>query len=260
MYDTLIKLFQEYLAGWTWEEWQAAGSSDREEIVVNALADLGPDLSIEVDEAYDLFYDWAAGLTPEDFGLTEALRIVSDPDILYHATEAVPLYKIYSSDVLKGSVNTHANINAVCLTTDEGYTIYGYPCKIQLSRQRLLDDGYEFIPFDEFEDDPDCAGESEERVYGDIENITKYTTAIYIDWDSIPIAQSADGDFVSGPVYDEDNSEDEEWSLAYSDLRKLLDDLKAKGIKVTEKGSPMYGEYYLDASGRLQYGELPRLG
>ena len=65
MYDTLINLFQEYLVGWSWEEWQAAGSSDREEIVVNALADFGPDM--DVDEAYDLFYDWAAGLAPEDF-------------------------------------------------------------------------------------------------------------------------------------------------------------------------------------------------
>jgi hypothetical protein len=63
--ETLIPLFQEYLSGWSWEEWQAAGSSDREEVVVNALADLGPEMDVE--EAYDLFYDWSAGLTPEDF-------------------------------------------------------------------------------------------------------------------------------------------------------------------------------------------------
>lgn len=63
--ELLTDLFYEYLAGWTWEEWQAAGVSDREEVVVNALADYGPD--IYVDDAYDLFYDWAAGLTPEDF-------------------------------------------------------------------------------------------------------------------------------------------------------------------------------------------------
>lgn len=64
--DELIALFQKYLQGWSWEEWQAAGASDREEIVVNTLADLGPDMDIE--EAYDIFYDWSAGLTPADFG------------------------------------------------------------------------------------------------------------------------------------------------------------------------------------------------
>ena len=63
--ETLVTVFMSYLQDWSWEEWQAAGSSDREEIVVNALADLGPD--IDVEEAYDIFYDWAAGLTEEDF-------------------------------------------------------------------------------------------------------------------------------------------------------------------------------------------------
>jgi hypothetical protein len=76
--EQLIKLFQEYLAGWSWEEWQAAGSSDKEEIVVNAIADLGPSMNIDVEEAYDIFYDWAAGLTESDFALelTEANGIV----------------------------------------------------------------------------------------------------------------------------------------------------------------------------------------
>ena len=76
--EQLINLFQEYLAGWSWEEWQAAGSSDREDIVVNAIADLGPSMTIDVEEAYDIFYDWVAGLTESDFGseLTEANSIV----------------------------------------------------------------------------------------------------------------------------------------------------------------------------------------
>ena len=73
----LINLFKEYLKGWSWEEWQAAGSSDKEEVAVNAIADLGPE--IDIDEAYDLFYDWAAGLTEADFteSITEATE--SDP-------------------------------------------------------------------------------------------------------------------------------------------------------------------------------------
>lgn len=75
MTEQLIKLFQEYLTSWSWEEWQAAGSSDREEVVVNAIADLGPSINIDVEEAYDLFYDWAAGLTEADFGLKESNNI-----------------------------------------------------------------------------------------------------------------------------------------------------------------------------------------
>lgn len=69
-YETLISLFQEYLSGWSWEDWQAVGSSDREEVVVNALADLGPEMDVE--EAYDIFYDWSAGLTPEDFEVSDS--------------------------------------------------------------------------------------------------------------------------------------------------------------------------------------------
>lgn len=193
----------------------------------------------------------------ETDSVEEALRVVSDPDILYHATEAVPLYKIFSGDCLKGSVNEKAGINAVCLTTDSRYTIYKYPCKIQLSRQRLVDDGYELLPYDEFADDTTGRGESEERILGDINNISKYVTHIYIDWTNISIAQSARGDYVSGPIYDKVGSESEEWPLKLSDFRKLLRDLKAKGIRILTKGTPMQGEYYLDNDGTLNYGEMP---
>ena len=77
MEERLIEIFKEYLPAWSWEEWQAAGSSDREEIVINAIADLGPE--VDIDEAYDIFYDWAAGLTEADFGetITEASRSVA---------------------------------------------------------------------------------------------------------------------------------------------------------------------------------------
>lgn len=87
----LINLFYKYLEGWSWEEWQAAGSSDREEVAVNAIADLGPE--VDVEEAYDIFYDWAAGLTEADFGdlITEdtdddpygygPYKTFSDPDL-----------------------------------------------------------------------------------------------------------------------------------------------------------------------------------
>jgi hypothetical protein len=93
MEERLIELFKEYLPAWSWEEWQAAGASDKEDIVINALADLGPDMPIEVDEAYDIFWDWAAGITEADFGrkITESTtedpygygpyKTFSDPDL-----------------------------------------------------------------------------------------------------------------------------------------------------------------------------------
>jgi hypothetical protein len=79
MEERLIEIFKEYLPAWSWEEWQAAGASDKEDIVINALADLGPDMTIEVDEAYDLFWDWAAGITEADFGRKITESTAEDP-------------------------------------------------------------------------------------------------------------------------------------------------------------------------------------
>lgn len=261
MYDAvaeqLVELFQEYLTGWSWEDWQSTGSADKEEIVANAIADLGP--AIEVEEAYDIFYDWAAGLTPADFGdsttesLTEAQRVVTDPDLLYHATEAVNLYNIFQEDTLRGNVNTKAGINAVCLTSDKRYTIYKYPCKIELSRSRLTADGYKFVPYDEFEDDLTGRGESEERVIGDITELSKYTTALYIDWTRIAIANSSRGEVMAGPKYDKRNNEGEVWPLLLSDFIAMLRRLKAKGVRILTKGQPMKDVYEVTDNGKLIY-------
>jgi hypothetical protein len=65
--ERLIKSFWDYLSGWSWEEWEAAGSAEKEEIVTNALADLGPGADFDIEEAYDLFYEWAEGLTKDGF-------------------------------------------------------------------------------------------------------------------------------------------------------------------------------------------------
>lgn len=65
--ERLVKLFWDYLSGWSWEEWEAAGAAEKEEIVTSALADLGPGVDFDVEEAYDLFYEWAEGLTKDGF-------------------------------------------------------------------------------------------------------------------------------------------------------------------------------------------------
>lgn len=191
--------------------------------------------------------------------LYEAKRVVHDVDVLYHYTNPLPFFKIFTEGTLRGDINT----KAVCLTTDREYIIYDYPCGIQFSRNKLLADGYELVPFDEFDDDPYGDGESEERIYGNIEDVSKYVTAVYINWRGrdeaeISVVQSPDGDRIGDSKYDDMGEMlDETYELKVSDFRSLLDQLKAKGIKVVEKGSPMYGEYYLDYDGKLHYGEMP---
>ena len=501
MEERLIEIFKEYLPAWSWEEWQAAGSSDKEDIVINALADLGPDMPIEVDEAYDLFYDWCAGLTEADFrsgleegnkitgrfadggmglarninmavtpeerarvaaenearrqrqaeleaerraraqeknkqlaiqraedaiakgvvdeynrenrlsilstknpdvypaidpetkelvfdmegkkriidpilsqvsadreakkaaekeaakraaerraaekpityylypevvingetmrspdgtrvvgqdnlvrvakevareelawvnterkfyvagghpfnwdgvitiisenpdgtetpfrsfkvrtneGLEEAVRVVSDPDVLYHATEVGPFYDILNSGVMLHDVRNEGGVHAICFTTDDNYTIYGYPCKMKFSRSKLEQGGYELYPVDEFEDDEYGSGESEERCDEDINDVRKYVTEVIIDWEFIAVAQDGDDCRLSTGEYDEDGNESDNWDLKLSDFRALLDSLRASGIKVVEKGQPQVNDdYWFDETGEFKYGREP---
>ena len=501
MEERLIEIFKEYLPAWSWEEWQAAGSSDKEDIVINALADLGPDMSIEVDEAYDIFYDWAAGLTEADFGsnlnegnkitnrfadggmglarhidmrvsaaeierklqaererkaraaeraaeekaaalekrrqlaiaraedaiakgvideyneanrvsilssfkdnvcpaidpetkelvfdmegkrrilasiiqrveaekeakkaaekeaakkaaerraaekpityylypevvingetmrspdgtrvvgqdnlvrvakevareelawvnterkfyvagghpfnwdgvitiisenpdgtetpfrsfkvrtnesLEEAVRVVSDPDVLYHATEVGPFYDILNSGVMLHDVRNEGGVHAICFTTDDNYSIYGYPCKIKFSRSKLEQGGYELYPVDEFEDDEYGSGESEERCDEDINDVRKYVTEVIVDWEFIAVAQDGDDYRLSTGEYDEEGNESDNWDLKLSEFRALLDSLKASGIKVTEKGQPEADDdYWFDETGEFKYGREP---
>jgi hypothetical protein len=462
MEERLIELFREYLPAWSWEEWQAAGTSDKEDIVINALADLGPEMPIEVDEAYDIFYDWVAGLTEADFntGLTEsaqkqykityredgvsksftvwasskaeaeqkawsqvdadsvwvtelkeefegslsdfdgdpsellrsfaneysysgyaddlacisnrscpskvtidsnkeaeqaairkskedaqlqakclaaaqkaietgdieiynrgrwsrfiltkdfcpavdpetlelvydpvrkseiynqarsayfkrqseyrsnyaarrkaktvgnideAIRVVSDPDVLYHATEVGPFYDILNSGVMLHDVRNEGGVHANCFTTDDNYSIYGYPCKIKFSRSKLEQDGYDLYPVDEFEEDEYGRGESEERCDEDINDVRKYVTEVIIDWEFIAVAQDGADYRLSTGEYDEEGNESDNWDLKLSDFKALLDSLKASGIKVVEKGQPEANdEYWFDENGEFRYGE-----
>jgi hypothetical protein len=186
--------------------------------------------------------------------LYEAKRVIHDVDVLYHFTNPTPFLKIFSNDTLRADVN----LKAVCLTTDRNYRIYGYPCGIQFSRKKLLDDGYEIVPFDEFADDPEAAGESEERIYKNIEQLSKYVTAVHIYWQGsrddaeIAIARSSQGPRICDAVYDERGNENESYDLMLKDFTDLLSTLKSKGIKVLEYGTPHAG-YYLTDNGRLEY-------
>lgn len=63
--NIIIQMFWDSLDGWDWDTWNSTGSSDRESIVVDAINELG--LTTDIDEVYDLFYDWSSGLTEESF-------------------------------------------------------------------------------------------------------------------------------------------------------------------------------------------------
>jgi hypothetical protein len=186
--------------------------------------------------------------------LYEAKRVIHDVDVLYHFTNPTPFLNIFSNDTLRADVN----LKAVCLTTDRNYRIYGYPCGIQFSRKRLLDDGYDIVPFDEFAADPEAAGESEERIYKNIEQLSKYVTAVHIYWQGskddaeIAIAQSSQGPRICDAIYDERGNENESYDLMLNDFIDLLNALKSKGIKVLEYGTPHAG-YYLTDEGHLEY-------
>lgn len=187
--------------------------------------------------------------------LYEAKRVIHDVDVLYHFTNPTPFLKIFKEDCLRADVH----LEAVCLTTDRDYQIYGYPCGIQFSRSKLTQAGYDLVPFDEFEDDPESRGESEERIYGNVNNMSNYVTAVYINWENISLVQSAEGDRIADAIYDEQGNEDETYDLMLEEFRSLLSELKGRGIRVVEKGSPVTGEYYLAADGTLQYGQMPAL-
>lgn len=185
--------------------------------------------------------------------INEAKRIISDQDILYHWTNPTPLVQIFTENTLRADIH----LKAVCLTTDENYKIYGYPCGIQFSRERLLAAGYELELFDEYEDDFDSPGESEERIYKNIENVSDYVTAVHINWEHIAVVRSKDGDRIADATYDEQGNEDETYDLRLNNFMSILESLKAKGINIIQEGEPEYDEYYLDDNGKLGYGKMP---
>lgn len=185
--------------------------------------------------------------------LKETVRVISNPDTLYHWTNPTPFTKIFTENCLRADVN----MKCVCFTTDKDYMLYEYPCGLKFSREKLLEAGYELEEVDEFDYDPDGIGESEERIYKNITNVTDYVTAVGINWEHISVVQSKEGDRIADASYDEYGDELENYDLFLDDFYKLLDSLKAKGIKVVEKGKPQIDEYYLDDNGKLKYGKMP---
>jgi hypothetical protein len=186
--------------------------------------------------------------------LSESTQIISDPDSLFHYTDTLALFNIFDDNALRADVHG----KGVCFTTDRDYTIYGYPCGIRVSRKKLEAAGYELEHYDEFPDQPG-RGESEERVYNTITNLTDYVTFVYIDWSNIALIPSSSGWRVIGAKYDDLPSEipeTDDFSMYIEDFTDLLQWLRNKGIKVSEIGEPYYDRrHYLEDDGTIIYGD-----
>ncbi len=190
----------------------------------------------------------------QEDSLSEATRVISDLDALFHYTEPLALFNIFDDNALKADVHG----DGVCFTTDRDYTIYGYPCGIRVSRKKLEQAGYVLEPYDEFPDEHG-RGESEERVYKTITNLTDYVTFVYVDWAHISIIPSSSGWRIVGAKYDNlapEIPEEDDFSLYIEDFQDLLQWLRNKGIKVSEIGEPVFDRMqYLEDDGTILAGE-----
>ncbi len=63
--DKLIDFFWESIKGMQWDVWCDTSTADKERIAVDAIVELG--LSEDVNEVYDLFWEWADGLEEDSF-------------------------------------------------------------------------------------------------------------------------------------------------------------------------------------------------
>ena len=64
--EMLVSKFWEGIENLSWEDWCELSSSEKEEIVVDVLADLN-DMTLDTDEVYEVFEDWSSGLEESSF-------------------------------------------------------------------------------------------------------------------------------------------------------------------------------------------------
>ena len=64
--EMLVSKFWEGIENLSWEDWCSMSSSDKEEIVKDVLVELD-DLTLDVEEVYETFWDWESGLEESSF-------------------------------------------------------------------------------------------------------------------------------------------------------------------------------------------------
>lgn len=63
--EGLIDYFYKSISEMSWDVWCDTSSTDKERIAVDAMVELG--LSEDVEEVFDLFWEWADGLEEDSF-------------------------------------------------------------------------------------------------------------------------------------------------------------------------------------------------
>ena len=66
MIEKLVDKFWDGVRDLSWDEWCSMSSKDKEEIVVDVISELN-DITLDVDEVYECFWDWAEGLEESSF-------------------------------------------------------------------------------------------------------------------------------------------------------------------------------------------------
>lgn len=64
--EKLVDKFQEKISDMSWDDWCSLSSEDKEEIVSEVFAELD-DITLDIDEVYEVFWDWADGLEEDAF-------------------------------------------------------------------------------------------------------------------------------------------------------------------------------------------------
>ncbi len=65
--EQLLQLFKKQISNLTWEEWLATDKKTRDELMAKAIVESDVYGLFDVEEAYELFYDWIEGLNKENF-------------------------------------------------------------------------------------------------------------------------------------------------------------------------------------------------
>lgn len=63
----IVKMFYDRLSGWDYDSWRSAGRKDIEDIVTEVVSELEITDNEETLSVFELFYDWSACLSKEDF-------------------------------------------------------------------------------------------------------------------------------------------------------------------------------------------------
>jgi hypothetical protein len=64
--EKVVSKFWEKVSDLSWDDWCGMSSKDKEEIVPEVFSELD-DITLDIDEVYDLFWDWESGLEESSF-------------------------------------------------------------------------------------------------------------------------------------------------------------------------------------------------